>query len=256
MNNNTNYEFTQVSTANIYTDKLYQRELNPAKVVQIVNNFDPNLVNPVKVSYRDGKYWVFDGQHTIAALKQLNHGKDLKVECKVYYGLTWLDEAHLFLEQTGKATKVEQNAKFRTLFNMGDPAVTAMVKYAEKAGYTIDFSKSSGPNRIICLSTLFKIYNSRTPQQYEEVLRIIKAAWGSDKDSVSNQILSGVALFCKTYTGQYNTNTLIKKLSRVSPAMIIREGKISTSGGATKYARQILNAYNRNASTNRLPDLL
>ena len=57
----------------------YQRELNIHRVRKIAAAFDPRLLNPPKVSYRSGRYYVFDGQHTIAVLKLLNGGKDLMV---------------------------------------------------------------------------------------------------------------------------------------------------------------------------------
>ena len=47
----------------------YQRELNIHRVRKIVARFDPRLVNPPKVSYRNGHYYVFDGQHTVAVLR-------------------------------------------------------------------------------------------------------------------------------------------------------------------------------------------
>ena len=59
----------------------YQRELNINRVRKIAAKFDPRLVNPPKVSYRNGHYYVFDGQHTIAVLKMINGGRDLMVSC-------------------------------------------------------------------------------------------------------------------------------------------------------------------------------
>ena len=45
----------------------YQRELNPNRVRKIAAEFDEHIANDPKVSFRDGHYYVFDGQHTIAA---------------------------------------------------------------------------------------------------------------------------------------------------------------------------------------------
>lgn len=45
----------------------YQKPLNEKRVAQIVAAFDENIANEPKVSYRDGHYYVFDGQHTVAA---------------------------------------------------------------------------------------------------------------------------------------------------------------------------------------------
>ena len=58
----------------------YQREIKNQRVKRIVKDFDERIANEPKVSYRDGKYYVFDGQHTIDARKVMNDGEDLPVE--------------------------------------------------------------------------------------------------------------------------------------------------------------------------------
>ena len=45
----------------LVTDPKYQRPLEMGRVRRIVEKFDPGLVNILKVSHRDGKYYVFDG---------------------------------------------------------------------------------------------------------------------------------------------------------------------------------------------------
>ena len=79
---NFNYEYKTVNTKDIFVDT-YQRKLDRNKVRKIVANFNNNIMNPIKVSYRDGKYFVFDGQHTEQALILMNDGKDTDVYCKV-----------------------------------------------------------------------------------------------------------------------------------------------------------------------------
>ena len=44
----------------------YQRTLNANRVKRIAAEFDERIANAPKVSYRNGHYYVFDGQHTIA----------------------------------------------------------------------------------------------------------------------------------------------------------------------------------------------
>ena len=66
----------------------YQRHLNANRVKRIAAEFDERIANAPKVSYRNGHYYVFDGQHTIAARKLRNNNCDLDILCKVYSGLT------------------------------------------------------------------------------------------------------------------------------------------------------------------------
>ena len=249
------YEYKKVNTKFLFVDDLYQREIDPERVKHIIDKFDPNLVNPIKVSFRDGKYWIVDGHHTERVLITRNKNQDLMVDCKVYYGMTWLDEVNMFLDQNGISRAVNINDKLRAKMNSGDPDVKRMVKTAEKVGFIIDFKNRKGDNKIVALSTLMRAYASLTPEEYEEYLSIIKKTWDGCSDSLCREILQGVFIFYKTYKGKFKIQTFIKRLGKVAPAAIIRDGKVTSSPGATKYARQILGHYNYHAQ-DRLPDLL
>ena len=60
----------------------YQRNFNVNRAKKIAEEFDERIANEPKVSFRDGRYFVFDGQHTVAARKFLNGGEDLPIKCK------------------------------------------------------------------------------------------------------------------------------------------------------------------------------
>lgn len=250
------YEYKKINTKFLFVDSLYQRDLDPKRVNKIVKDFDENLVNAIKVSFRDGKYWVIDGNHTKTALIIRNGNKDLMVECKVFYGMTWLDEVNYFLAQNGEyARSVKIADKLRAKMNSGDPDVSQMVKLAEKCGFTIDFTGRKGDNKIVALSTLMRVYASLTPEEYMDYLVLLRKTWEGSSDSLSREILQGTYIFYKTYKGTFDKKTFINRLRKVSPYVIIRDGKVSNAPGASKYARQILSYYNYN-SHKRLPDLL
>lgn len=249
-------EYKKLNTKYLFVDDLYQRSLDKHRVNKIVEEFNQNLVNPIKVSYRNGKYWVIDGHHTMAALIAKNKGNDLLVDCKVFYGMTWLDEVNLFLEQNGKfARTVNINDKLRAMKNAGDPDVSQMCKLTEKCGFQIDFKGSKGNNKIVALSTLTRAYSALDPDEFVEYLSLIKKTWGGSEESLCREILQGTFIFYKTYKGKFKTQNFVSRLKKVSPVAIVRDGRVSSAPGASKYARQILGWYNRNAK-DRLPDLL
>ena len=99
------------SEALIIPRTTYQRTLNEDRVRRIAAEFDERIANEPKVSCRDGRYYVFDGQHTIAARKLRGGGRDLPIRCKVFYGLTESDEALLFAQQTGASASLTAGAK-------------------------------------------------------------------------------------------------------------------------------------------------
>lgn len=95
------YKLMEVSSRDLEIPDAYQRKLNTERVAKIVAGFNERIANEPKVSFRDGHYYVFDGQHTIVARKHMNGNNDLPILCKVYYGMTEQDEALLFAMQTG-----------------------------------------------------------------------------------------------------------------------------------------------------------
>lgn len=256
MKNTVDYEYKPINTKNINVDRLYQRDLNMTKVRKIVRAFNPYLVNAVKVSFRDGKYYVFDGQHTIAAIKEKNRGNDCQVDCKVFYGLTRLDEMNLFIAQNGEASAVQSREKFRALNNNGDPEIRDMVRLCTMAGLIADFERGQSQNRIIATSTLYKAYKELDSEDFVDMLKIIKEAWDGSTDSLVGDIIGGMAIFYKTYVGEFKRKTLVDRLKRKSPTEIVRDGKVSNASGTRKFARVILGVYNKGTTRGRLEDRL
>ena len=107
------YKEISINSAFLEIPAEYQRKLQMGKVKQMVAEFNGIIVNPPKVSYRDGRYIVIDGQHTIVGLKTLNGGNDLPILCRVYIGLTKEEEALVFAQQTGASTPLSAGAKLR-----------------------------------------------------------------------------------------------------------------------------------------------
>ena len=84
----------------IYPREIYQRGVERKRVEMIAADFNEYIANEPKVSFRDGKYYVVNGQHTIEGRILRNGGEDLPILCKVYTGLTMEQEALLFAERT------------------------------------------------------------------------------------------------------------------------------------------------------------
>ena len=101
------YEMITLDTSVLIIPRdTYQRPLQSDEVKEIIAQFSPYLLNEPKVSFRNGKYYVFDGQHTIISLLEMNEGKHIAIRCKVYYGMTEQEEAKLFSMQTGAGRKL------------------------------------------------------------------------------------------------------------------------------------------------------
>ena len=139
----------------------------PAVLSKSRLTFDERIANEPKVSYRDNRFFVFDGQHTIAARKLLNNGEDLPVKCKVYFDMTEKDEALLFAQQTGVSAPLSAGARLRANIFGGDPIAIAFLEANNDIGIEIDYDQERGLNRIGCIQTAYDAYNSIGEERYK-----------------------------------------------------------------------------------------
>ena len=237
------FEFQYIRPSQIKCDPLYQRKLNVKQVDEIVEKFNGDTFNEPKVSYRDGQYWVFDGQHSITAWKKLYNNEDKPIYCKVFKGMTWLEECDAFCQQNGIKRDPTTNDKLRAAKNAGDPAVVDMVHIAELCGYVVDFNPGRNRNRILATAALFRAYQRLGREAFGDMLTAIKEAWYGDDDAISSQILSGMATFYKTYYGNFKRADLVASLRKVTPTEIIRNGR-SYRNRSNTYTREIIKCYN------------
>ena len=135
------YKLMEVSSRDLEIPDAYQRKLNTERVAKIVAGFNERIANEPKVSFRDGHYYVFDGQHTIVARKHMNGNNDLPILCKVYYGMTEAEEALLFAMQTGYSAALTPSARLRANLRGEDKASGEFYAATEEAGLHVGFAR-------------------------------------------------------------------------------------------------------------------
>lgn len=237
------FEYKLLRPSQNRVDPLYQRKIDPRRVEKIVKDFDGDIFNEPKVSYRDGVYWVFDGQHSIVAWRKLHNGEDKPLLCKVFKGMTWLDEAEAFRKQNGYDKDPTTAEDLRAAYNSKVPEIVDMVEKAQLCGFTVDFVDSKTPTRIVALSALHRAYRTLGGDDYLDMLTAIRDAWYGDMDAVSSPIISGMTVFYKTYKGAFDRESLVNSLKRITPAEILRNGK-SYRNRKNTYSREIVKQYN------------
>lgn len=248
------HEIMYINSSELIIPRAYQRRLNPKRVARIAAKFDERIANEPKVSFRDGRFYVFDGQHTISALKKRNNGQDLPIRCKVYRGLTESDEALLFAQQTGESARLTASAQLRARIYGGDPEATAFLHATEATGLHLGFDQAGGRNRIVCINTAFGEFRRVGAAMYREALGVILAAWGGAPESLRAETIQGVVGFIELYCREYDRNRLIQRLHTVDPLSIYRSGRADINlPGAKKYINQVYRAYNGSSKRSALP---
>ena len=237
------FEHRDLRPSQIAADPLYQRPLDQKRVAKIVKEFNGDLFNEPKVSYRDGKYWVFNGQHSIAAWRAFHNGEDKLVHCKVFKGMTWIEECEAFMAQNGISKDPTTNEKLSAAYNSRNPDVVDMVEKARLCGFVVDFSLSKTPTRIVATNALFKAYKNLGPNSFMDMMTAIKDAWYGDMDAVCAQIITALSTFYKKYDGNFRQEKLVDALKDTTPARIIAKGKDSPRR-SNSYTREIVKQYN------------
>ena len=233
----------------------YQREIKNQRVKRIVKDFDERIANEPKVSYRDGKYYVFDGQHTIDARKVMNGGEDLPVLCKVYMGMDEKEEAMLFSKQTGESARLTPGIRVRAEVFAENGNSIAFLNANAALGIELDYDQERGYMRIGCINTALDAYQKFGEERYKEAMKIIVAAWGGVPDSFRTENIIGITRFVDRYHGSYIPNRLIERLSKVDPLTISREGRAVgvNLSGYKKYLYQVWCIYNGSGKKYSLP---
>lgn len=242
------YEFKLIPLSQIVVDRRYQRELVPRTIKNMTDEFDYHLVNPIKVTFRDGCYHAFDGQNTATGLR-INFGDAYLAPCMVYYDVNeWIDEAEIFEDCNAKNASKALSASdmWKSKISRGEDKYVTIKNIAEKHGFqlAIGVTWKKEPGWIRALDALEYCFDILGGELFDEMMEIVASAWAYDPKSVQATLLRGVAIFIKTYNGDYDKTSLIEKLRKETPANILRAGKASAEGGNAKYAREILALYN------------
>ena len=247
------YELCILDAAFLERDYSYQRYPKESHINQIAEEFDPRVVNVVKVSLRDGKYYVVDGSHTVEVLRKLHGTEHFLVDCKLFHGLTYEQEAELFAKQQGLTHKVDIGYLVNAEAQAGDAETLNFLRVTREAGFEIiPKSKSAKKGRIVAIKAAVRLYENLGEAQYRSVLRMLMSAWEGEKWSVTQNMLSGMGILVQVY-GELDLARFRKKLSTVTDIELQRTAsKYVGYQTSVKYAMAIARFYNKGGGVNAL----
>ena len=238
----------EMPTANLNSGQPYQRPVKPSDVNALIQRWDPAYLSPIEVSFRDGSYNVINGQHRIEAMRKMNGGADVIVPCLIYTGLSYEQEAELYFKLDQSKGRLRLSHATKALLESGtDAEVLEIKRLVESAGFVWVLDKKSGDAyEILSTRAIINAYRLLGGAAFSRLLVLLDSTWHGASISLRASMLSGMALFLKTYETELDDRTFIKRLSAVDPEEIIRRGKMdfSTNKAALRFARVILEKYN------------
>lgn len=233
-----------ISTADLHSGLPYQRPVRQRHVNKLAREWDPTYLTPIEVSLRDGKYNIVNGQHRVAAIRRIMGGKDTLVNCLVYTGLTYEQEAAMYflLDKTTGHLKLA-NAIKALLESGTDPTVIDIKQRIERAGFTWALDKPTGVTyEIKPVRAVMDAYAQLGAPGFSRMLGLIAGAWHGAQISLTAGMIAGMALFLKTHEMELDDYTTIQRLAAVDPAAIAQLAQVDSP--PLRYARLIRQKYN------------
>ncbi len=244
--------FEQIPIRNLVSNQDYQRSLSQQHIDRASDHFDPYQINPVKVSRRDGINYVFNGQHTIEIIARVSGSRDTPVWCMVYDDLNYQHEADIFANQQKYVKSLLPIEVFKANIEAGNEEQLTILKVVQS--YGLDISAAHVPGCICAVSALESIYRKHGIHILDRVIRLSVATWEGDINSLSANMLNGLAKIIITYGDLLNEMVFKQKLGAVSVRQIARTAK-ERRAGSLGYAEAMVLEYNgkKQNSKYRLP---
>lgn len=186
-----------------------QREFRKAHGDRIAAELDLNKLGYPIINWRDGIYWICDGQHRIYALKQNGFTKD-HLDCEVYQDLSDAEMAEIFL---GRDDRRAINAfdKFHVACTAGRKRENDIRRAVESQGLKI--SRTREENCVSAIGALGHVYDSAGDVVLGQTLRAIKHGFTGDAFAFDSSLIQGVGMVFNRYNGRTNEKVMAEQFS-------------------------------------------
>jgi hypothetical protein len=189
-----------------------QREFRQAHADRIAADLDLNALGFPIINHRDGIYWVLDGQHRVAALKQFGFGDNDSIDCEVYEDLTDAEMAEIFLGRDARKP-IPLYDKFHVACTAGRRRERDIQRAVETNGQKISRNQSDGG--VSAIGALGTVYDRSGDVVLGQVVRTINLGFGGDALAFERSIIEGIGLVFNRYNGKTNEKQLGSRLSEL-----------------------------------------
>ena len=214
-----------INSSQLKSKQPYQRNVHMGYVKHIIDNFDPNLVNPVHVSYRDGKYYILDGQHTVVALEAVNGNKPVDVVCVVHKGMTYVDEAEYYAEQYATKHRHTYNEMTMARYEAGEKLPCEIALKVKNVGGRLPYDKSAKTGiKIGAVKKVTTLYQKDSDHTILAIKCLVEAYKGRE-NTIPADIIAGTMEFLRLYDNRVLTSRLVEALSKYTPQILTNTAK-------------------------------
>lgn len=236
--------FEQIAIKNLVSNQDYQRNLSLVHIQRLIDNFDLYQINPVKVSRRNGKNVVMNGQHTVEGIASASGSRDTPVWCMVYDDLEYEKEADIFANQQKYVKQLNSYEIFMAKIEAGDDAQIIIKSLVESYGLVLAPSRMAGG--IGAINSLEKLFDKYGYHHLDRVIKLCVATWEGDPLSLAANIINGVSRLIAAFGDRLKDDAFRDRVGIYSARDISRTARERRSG-SLGFAEAMLMAYNRKA---------
>ena len=241
--------FASVPVGLLRIDESYQRPLDKNHVNTLAINFKKAYAGCLTVSYRDGWFYIIDGQHRYSAalIKEIE-----ALSCIIVTGLTSKDEAKMFKDLNINHKKPDPYKLFKANVWNGDtsdPEVAADLQIKRICDkYNIEIkkvSRGSTGKALRCLTRARNIVGSTSYDGiacFEWIIDILNMTnWSDDHNAYRKEIISMLRnCFVDNRDVENIDKKLINALNSTTPTMFINKAKHDYNNYGTETATGLL----------------
>lgn len=208
--------YTHVPVKLMALDHRYQRKLDWKHVDELKEHWSTEKCGTLIVSYRDGLFYIVDGQHRYFAAVESGV---VYLHCQVLTGRTYREEAGVFLRQDVLKRRVTGSAKLDAGEAEGkDPVYGQITALCRNRGVNYRATSSTVPGSLHSVDTAIKIVRSGSIQMLANVFDIIGAAgWNLYPKAYHQCILNSVFNIVSHHDMEIVADKVIPMLSEFTP---------------------------------------
>jgi hypothetical protein len=223
-------EYRSVKPSELYVDETYQRPLSEDRVWSIVNSFTPRLFNALYCSNRNGKLYVVDGRHRLAAANILGPRIIPEVWIELRKMANVEEEAETFVDLQEKRRRITSAQRFAAKLVFKDPIALDLNKIISQYRFKVVSEKFTGSgteiaqNEITAVGTLEAIYRAGGRARVSAVLQIVREAWDGVPPTTSAWMLRSLNRLLER-NPSLSPKTMAHRLRELDPWGVIERGQ-------------------------------
>ena len=228
--------YAEVPLSEMRVELGYQRPCGK-EIKKLVENWDIDKCDALIVSYRDGLFWIIDGQHRAVAARI--KGVEF-LTCDIRQNLTPHEEASIFVHQKDNVKRLTPCDIYRADVYNGEKYALDIKELCEK--YHVQVIKDRGQSaagEIGSISMAKKIYDAGGISALEWVLSVLMdAGYSNYTNGLSKQMMNLVYKQRLRFMSNLNAGKekLSKFMGQYSPRMLISLAMSEYKGQATDAA--------------------